>query len=345
MTDEDLDRQLHEWGRAERDRAPAIAVPALAEPHRSRARLLTAAAVLLVFALAGIVLLVRSRSDSSDQATSGPSSNTAYSPETGRLVLHDGDTVTASGNVVSVPGKPVRFCDPNVAERGSGSSDPTANFANCSIGIDVSGVDLSKLTHRRELNGQVVGGATLTGVYRNQTITVTQQGPAAREQPLLFNDDHPPCVAPSGGWPHGRADANLPFGPVERYKRTHRDAIVFEATLRPSATQALIYLVTSGDPAPVRDALTATYGQRLCVIKSRYTNQQIETAYHAVTDPMGGRPSLTTPTGAGGPTLNPMTIQPMVEADVPVLSQSLADAIDAQPAGLVQVTVWLAPHR
>jgi hypothetical protein len=347
MSDEQVDQQLREWGRAEREHAPTITMPELSNRHRPRVPLVlaTAAAVVVVLAVVAAVLVVRSRSHAPTQAASGSSATTAYSPDTSRLVLHDGDTVTAAGEVLSQPGKPVRFCDPNVAEAAVGTTDPNAPLADCGFGIDVSGVDLSKLSHRKEFHGQVVGGATLTGVYRNQAISVTKQGPAGRQRPPELGHDHPPCSAPPGGWPRGRANVNLPFGAVERYKRAHPGAIIFEAMLRPSANQALVYLVTNGDPAPVRDALAPRYKERLCVVKSQYTHDQIRAAYHVVTAPMRGQGSLTAPTGAGGPGLNPTDEQPMIEAEVPALSQSFADAIDAQPAGLVQVTVWLAPHR
>jgi hypothetical protein len=345
VSDDQVDQRLREWGRAERGHAPTIAMPDLSTARRPRLPvvLTTAAAVVVVLAVAAAVVVIRSRSHAPTQPASGSSPNTAYSPDTSRLVLHDGDTVTASGDVLSLPGKPVRFCDPNVAVA-TVATGPNASFA-CGPSIVVSGVDLTKLSRRRELRGQVSGEATLTGVYRNQTITVTQQRPYVRRSSPDLSPDHPPCSAPPGGWPRGSRDENLPFGAVSRYKRAHPGAIVMDAMLRASAYQVLVYVLTSGEPAPVRDALAPKYGKRLCVVRSQYTHDQIRAAYRLVTSAMHGGAALTSPTIAGGPGLNPSDEQPMLDAEVPLLSQSFADAIDAQPAGLVQVNVWLAPHR
>src|SRR5689334_12221051 len=91
-----------------------------------------------------------------------------------RLVLRGGDHVRASGRVVSVPGRRVRFCAPvPVAAIGyAPGQEPAPSY--CPKGVDVTGVDLSALSNRREKDGAVEGAATLDlryeGHYRGAAL-------------------------------------------------------------------------------------------------------------------------------------------------------------------------------
>jgi hypothetical protein len=119
-----------------------------------------------------------------------------------------------------------------------------------------------------------------------------------------------------------------------------------QTELNVSRYKALVYVLTSGDPQPVRTALEPSYGEHLCVVRSMSSASQIHAAHKLLLAQMSAqRGSPTAPVDVGGGGLNPTTEQPMVEANVPVLAQGFADQIDAQPAGLVQVTVWLAPQH
>lgn len=85
------------------------------------------------------------------------------------------------------------------------------------------------------------------------------------------------------------------------------------------------------------------FGARLCVTPSRYSQTQVGRARDALVAEMQPD-TVYSPWDVGGSGLAP-DAQPEVTADVPIVSQHLADLADAQPTGLVQVRAWLAPVR
>jgi hypothetical protein len=333
------------------------------------------AAVIAMLAVAAIVVAVRgSHHDSSPAAhgspadqggvgltspgeppDTGPSlpsrgsdeSSTAGSADSGAasgLVLHDGDTARGQGEIQIAAGHPTLFCPP-FPDGGVLVVGPQP-YSACPGGIPVVGVDVNKLQMKRTSNGVTTGYAALTGRYEHQSFTVTDQQPDV--DPRSAFADNVPCDAPSGGWPKGTADfgGNLDTTAVERYRDTHPGAIVDLGLLRPASDEVLIYVLSAGDPAPIRAALTPTYGQDLCVYPSKYTTAQIDDARELLAQRMQAEP------GSSGVALTtPITVgqgwnsddQPNVDVEVPILTDELARVIDAQPAGLVTVSAWLRP--
>lgn len=294
-----------------------------------------AAAVIVALAV-GVTLLVGR--DSGRDPFSLASSATIPSGHAHDAVVHDGDSVRGQGTVVAPAGGPVRFCAPVAA--GSAAHAGSAWFVavDCPVSIRATGVDLSQLTRTRRVGGTVVGSAALTGTYRDGTLHVTHQS-AYVEQPGLFGDE-PPCPAPENGWPDAKGDPDL--SAVSRYRAAHPGSIEIAGLLRPSRKAVVVYVVTATDPNPVGDALTGRYGERLCVVRGRYSPTQLARARQAVTARIGAGPRLTTPFGGGGPTLT-KTGEVKIDAGVPIIDDAFASVVDAQPAGLVQVDVWLRP--
>jgi hypothetical protein len=264
----------------------------------------------------------------------------ADSGSLGLLVLHPGDTVKAGGEVVSIPGRPVRFCAP-VPEGGSTWGN---RIRWCPVGIDVTGVDLSKLSHRTEKSGRVSGWATLKATYAPGELTVVEQR-AYHDSEHLFDFSKVPCSPPAGGWPRGRKNDNLLTKTAERYRHRHPGSIIDLAFLRPSQRQVLLYVLTRGAPAPVRSALRRYYGKRLCVVRSHFSQAQISHGRHVLIAAMQGPHPMTSPYDAGGPDLRQKDDQPQDSAAMPRISAWFARQVDALPRHLARVTVWLGPYR
>jgi hypothetical protein len=207
---------------------------------------------------------------------------------------------------------------------------------SCALSVAVTGVDVATLTSVHRAGSLTTGTATLTGTYRAGRIAVTDQQPYhAPSAPAPF-EDQPPCHEPDGGWPSGAADAGAAVG----YEQAHPGSIDIVALLHPSRRQTVIYVVTDGAPTTVGNALAPKYGNRLCAVAGKYTPAQLSHASQVLKERVGS--GLTRPSSAGAATVDRYG-KVCVPADVPMVSASLARLVDAQPSGLVQLTVWLRP--
>jgi hypothetical protein len=296
-----------------------------------------AARVLVVSAAAALAACASSASGPTTHPATGGAQpadgpTTVTSGRAQEIAVHDGDLVRATGNVVAVPGKPVRFCSPLVAVTGN---EP---FGYCPTGVVVVGADLKQLHDRRTHDGTVRGSATITGIFREGAIEVRHQVARRFVEPVHFADDSVPCARPAEGWP----DRQPPLGAVYRYRRSHPGSIVEIAYLNPSEKESLVYVLTAGDPAPVQDALGAAYPHGVCVRKSEYTAQQIKLAHRFTIALMRVGNPLSRPYEAGGGGLGDDD-QPRVSMSVAMVDDRLAQKVDAQPAGLVEIIAWLVP--
>lgn len=276
-----------------------------------------AAGALVVLVVVVTVLL---NSGGADDGFDLRTSATIPSGHAAAAVVHIGDTVRGSGEVFIPPGGPVRFCAP-VAVPADGSP-------SCPLSIALTGAAAHTLNPGHDV--------TITGVYHGASIAVTSVTPVPGHQGVSVGQDVVPCAAPDGGWPNGEID----LGAAQQYQATHPGDVVIEAILRPSKTAAVAYVVTSGDPTNAGDALTKRYGKRLCVVQSKFSTQQIAAAKRLVNAHLGS--TLTDVNVGGGPTIDPHG-NVIVDAEVPIVDASFARAVDAQPARLVQLTVWLRP--
>ena len=274
-----------------------------------------------------------------DGPATGRPTTPAPSSSYDRLVLRTGDRLTASGRVVALPRRPVRFCapvpEPAVGHAGGREPAPTG----CDQGVDVEGVDLSTLTRRRATGGAVEGFATLDLVYRGHgSVSVVHQRPYRAVQQPPDPPDQVPCSPPTGRWPAGARDENPDLTPLEDYAQAHPGAVWEPALLRPSGTQVVAYVLAFTDPAPIAAALRPAYGQRLCVVPSRFSQAQIDRAADDFTALMEHGPVYTT--GAGG--LGP-DAQPVVDVELTAVTAEIAALAERQPAGLVRLQPWLTP--
>jgi hypothetical protein len=307
-------------------------------------------AVLLPLALAAVAaagLLALGGDEAERLATRSPGEAAA--------VVGDGSRVTGTGRVVAVPGRPVRFCAP-VGRADIGYPDgqePPPQY--CETGVDVSGVDLTALVDRREAAGAVEGLAQLTGTYDDGALTVEEQAPPrwpeSRDAP-----DVPPCDPPDGGWPRDprllapvgspdEGDVNLVAErpALDRYRAERPGDVVTVALLRPSPDSVLLGVAASDAAAARRavQALRPAYGERLCVVVSRYSRAQV-TAAQAMVDvasPEAAR--LGVFAGAGEGVGEDLQVE--VGYDVVMTTEELAGRAGQHPDGLVVLRPWLTP--
>ena len=186
------------------------------------------------------------------------------------LILTEGCKASACGRVVTA-GDEVWF-DPPLPVPLIGYApghEPAPRPSG--LGIRVDGVDLGRLDQRREKEGAVEGWTCLTGIWRDERLTVMEQRQrvAIRPQNPARQWTVPPCDPPAGGWPAGGTDENID---VEAELRGSE--VVTVTMFRPSARQ-VIAVVASDDPELTRHRLAPALGERLCVIESAWPGQQL----------------------------------------------------------------------
>jgi hypothetical protein len=117
-------------------------------------------------------------------------------------------------------------------------------------------------------------GATVTGIWRDDAIEVRSVAARPGPSPITPSSSTPPCPPPSSGWRRGRVDENLEFE-FELRELLANGAAVRVATFRPSRDQAVL-VVAATDVAAVESALRPRFDGRLCVVRSRWTRDQVD---------------------------------------------------------------------
>jgi hypothetical protein len=248
------------------------------------------------------------------------------------LMLSEGVDVEATGRVVAVAGS-VWF-EPPLPRRliyypPESRPAPTASR----LGVVATGVDLDRLDARFEKDGVVEGWAWLRGVWRSGTFQVGEQGPPQWSANSATTWDEPPYPPPVDGWPHGPVDENLEI-PAEL---TTDEAVLCYAMFRPSPSQVVLSVATT-DPVRIATHLLPLFGQRLCIVNSRWTREQVDNARAAVQAEMAQWQAYQAGLGGVG-----NDGQVLLDVKVVQVLPGLADWINTVPDGLVQVQQWLSP--
>lgn len=299
-------------------REPAVP-PALgarvAQAHARRRRRRTAvASVVAVAAVAGgVTLLPSSGREPSTAVTAGPSAR----------------TLGADGEVVAKQGEPVRFCKHQPEPR---LPNDLPKPPRCDTSVNVVGVDLDALVARQERDGTIWGSAWLEGTYDRGALMVTRQ-----ESPRNERDPDPafpiPCPRPEGGWPAAPPETVREPSPALAYQMEHPDLIV--GRRKGHDGRQSVQIVTATDVARVEADLKPVYGGALCVVRSRYTAEQVDAAIRDVAEFLK-MPWLTQAD---------IDEEAQVHMDVPVaVVDAEAEALVARhPEGLVRLDPWLRP--
>ncbi|BEP13183.1 hypothetical protein acdb102_14940 [Acidothermaceae bacterium B102] len=273
--------------------------------------------------------------------TAVSSAGVASPTPSGPVPLADGQTVQADGRVVSVPGKPARFCAPEAmdAVAYAPGREPAPKW--CPLGVDVTGVDLHALSIPRTKEGATEGYAFLRGVYRSGTLAVSVQSAQRQQQPDFPMLTTPPCPVPAGGWHRESRGSNPPIADaVSTFSASHLGQVVTIAIFRPNGTTGVVVAAVT-DLAVAKAALPDKPAE-LCLIAAKYTMAQVTAAEAPfiaeikahLTSPGGQVYGIGRGVGPDG--------QSVLQADVVTLTTTVRGWASAAPAGLVHLVPWLA---
>ncbi len=344
---DDVDRLLTEAGARWRADQPAPPEPDLSRLDAHRARrwpaIAAAAAGVAVVASGAVILAGNPHSRPSPGSAVAGGDATAVDPAT--LVVHDGDLVEATGQVIAAPGKPVVYCAPH-AETAIGYLPGHEPAPTCQEGLAVTlvGVDLDRLSDARTVKGVRVGQATLRGTWQERTITVTEQSPPGHPQYRSTGPpEKPPCAAPPGGWQPGELSG---LDALDGYLNQHPDRFgglwIGWPDGYPSGptdgpdyagrTQVAVVEVVTGDLEAAQRELAAIFAGNLCVARGRITLAEAARVRMLVERLMDDRGTGISSAGGAG--------QYGVTVQLTVLDERLygafarigLDALDLQPA-------------
>ena len=137
--------------------------------------------------------------------------------------------------------------------------------------------------------------------------------------------------------------ANLDDDPVEAYMGTHPGAIADHGLMRPAADQVVMYILATGDPQPIEDALGADYPHDLCVVTTPFAPSAVERARGHIEAFAQAHETPGIIRGYGVTFSNSGV--PEVDVDIAYLTDEIVDAIADDPPGLVVFNAWITPVR
>ncbi|MDX6235421.1 MAG: hypothetical protein QOG10_236 [Kribbellaceae bacterium] len=271
----DLDRLTGETGRRKRHWAPALAAASVA-------------------VIATVALLVLPGKEQPRVASPIQTLATGNSADPARLLVRNGDQVEVDGQVIAPPGKPVLYCAPH-AEDLVGHLPGKEPAPTCPAGfaVELTGVDLNRLSSPSTMQGIRTGQAHLVGIWTERTIAVRGQ---SAPRPRTDDDGLPqvPCKEPSGGWQPDTASQSISQA-VTTFVNARPDELAEPWIGRPAGVPAgasqspdgkspsvLVIEVAQGDVAGIRTALTKLYAGNLCVVKGRFSQASTRETLNAV---------------------------------------------------------------
>jgi hypothetical protein len=259
-----------------------------------------------------------------------------------RLIVRDGDTVEAVGQVIATSGQPAVFCPDDYLYPASLDGLPPSCEPD---GLIVTDVDLNILSGRSVDKNTIIGWAKLRGVYRAGTLTVSQQkAESPTRSPAPFPYESPPCAAPPGGW-KGHPDNNA----IGDYIRLHADRFNyltgFVYSYPPNAKWDPVYIgyhewvivvgVSSGNVARAQQELQRRFGPNVCAVPIALSSAQILAAQHAITPLEKDRSNHIYMTAAHA-------FQP-VSVKLTVLTERLYAKFPRAVLTAIQLDPWLRP--
>lgn len=257
------------------------------------------------------------------------------------LVLREGVAARASGHVLAIDG--AVWFEPPMA-RTLPRIHPPRPPAKNEYAVRAHGVDLDRLDRTKRHDGGIVEGwATLTGNWRHGGLHVeSQTAPSGRDRRVSWTD--PPCRPPEGGWPTvpvhpPMTSANPPVWPPSRDEWPAL-TITSITCFRPSATQP-VSVVAAEDPELAERALRPKLGAGLCVVRSRYSGDEIDSTRQRLHEEMMSHRWPITSFGSSSSADG----QPTVHARFVRIEPEVAAWAETVPDGLLDLEVWLSPFR
>lgn len=258
-------------------------------------------------------------------------------------IVRDGDAVEVDGEVVAVPGEPVRYCVPapmpmpmpaTATALPSAAATPLAPVlatatalpsapatlpapvpvpatapataparsvvgpglrSGCGGGeyVEVTGVELDRLSSPTTVDGVRTGFAHLVGTWAGGRIAVERQGAPVPDEPAV---EEVPCRPPAGGWREG-GDAEVITPAVERFVADRSAQLQepwigwpegYESDQKPGTTASkpsvVMIGVAHGNLAAIRAALTPLVAGNLCVLPVKLSQDEVQKLHAAAND-------------------------------------------------------------
>jgi hypothetical protein len=246
-------------------------------------------------------------------------------------VVRDGDRVTASGRVLR--DETGDWFEPPLPVAAAGA--PRRVRPASRLAVRIVGADFDGLSGRFEREAAVEGYAMLTGIWAAGQLRVEHQAPPERHDGERPRWQVPPCPPPEGGWPRptwGSADKILDYD-LGNLRET--GVAVAVTSFRPSENLAVL-VVAASDPDVVEAQLRPQLGQLLCVIRSKWTRDELEAvrahlkAHHE--DWYLYRWGYTTASDGQG----------QISARLTRMLPEVSQWASALPAGILRLQPWLA---
>lgn len=245
------------------------------------------------------------------------------------LLLKPGDVCTAFGVVVAVNGQ-VTFGPAGASAAIAPRRKPSPKDG----AIPVTGIDLTNLMFRYEIDGAVGGQATITVVWRDGTLEVVDQHAErpAFAQRMVRTLPGPP---PAGGW---RAVDGLHLATplVDELKGA---GLLVAITMADVSDSAKIPVITATDRDEVIRRLGPTLGAGVRVVQSRYPAGRITEMVEQVRQHWDSWGCYLA--GERTDSHFQVTVTVRVARVLPQLVEWMADV----PDDLVRIMTWLDPTR
>jgi hypothetical protein len=199
----------------------------------------------------------------------------AGNPSVDDLLVRNGDKVEVNGQVITVPGKDPVFCPPLPSiQPGYPPGKEPAPACDPKYSVKLIGFDLGKLTDPTTTKGVRSGGAHVTGIWQNQTITVEEQSADVPPVDTSSNYSRPRCPEPAGGWPS--LPSNIMSRQVNNFLDAKADQINGPIVRYPYGTArkkpVVIEIgVAHGDLAAFRKTFQTIYQGNLCVVPTNFS--------------------------------------------------------------------------
>jgi hypothetical protein len=280
---QDIDALLRRAGADWRQQQPPPPEPDLSRARelgrRSRRWLLpaVAAASIAVVVLTLTFMVTRPGTEPTNPVGQGPQQSSASD-----LIVHDGDTVEVTGQVIAVPGQAVVFCPPYASARDpeipvprpgeTPAPEATSSAATCpaKLAVTLTGVDLERLSSPATVQHTRTGQATLRGTWHGRSIDVTEQ--TAPRQATPVSNDAVPCPAPADGWKVDNLDRAEERNALDAYvkarpERFSNGRIAYVDTPSNRKATVMVIPVASGDLDATQRELEAFYQGNMCITR------------------------------------------------------------------------------
>jgi hypothetical protein len=209
----------------------------------------------------------------------------------------------------------------------------------CHLGVDVTGVDLTRLSMPTAKGGATEGYAYLSGVYEHGVLAVQVQNAPRYPTPTEPKWTDPPCPPPAEGWSlESGSNPSRLEAQITAFQQQHPDEIASTTLFHPTPTTAVMVLAVE-HPDDVRNALSAS-PTALCVVQAKYNTAELASAQQL------SEAQMRSPGSAGIfgiETRHDEAGQPSVVVSVVAITPALHDLASKYAPGLLQLSQWLEP--